>query len=301
MARLPGPLQAQVEALARAHLDAPGMALVDFTEPAGAPALFAPDSISWRVMKNPIALFVGGVAAVILELAEPRVRTGVWERTIFRTDPVGRMKRTGYAAMVTVYAPADVARARIAQISRAHGRIGGETPAGAPYRADDEDLLNWVQATASFGFIEAYRRFVRPLSRAERDRFYDEGAVSAVLFGAHGAPRSVSAQEALFAATLPTLEHSDIVNEFLAIMRSAPIFPAPVRPLQQLMVRAAVALTPQAVRETLGLDRGFNMPPGGETLLHTLGAESDRIVLHSAPPSQACVRLGLPADYLYHR
>jgi uncharacterized protein (DUF2236 family) len=52
--------------------------------PAGEPALAAPDSVSWRVFKNPVSLFVGGVTAVILELAEPRVRTGVWEHSSFR-------------------------------------------------------------------------------------------------------------------------------------------------------------------------------------------------------------------------
>jgi uncharacterized protein (DUF2236 family) len=30
------------------------------------------------VFKNPVTLFIGGVGAVLLELAEPRVRDGVW-------------------------------------------------------------------------------------------------------------------------------------------------------------------------------------------------------------------------------
>ena len=163
MARLPAPLHARFEAAAAAYFDAPGLN-VDFTAPVGAPALFAPDSVTWRVMKNPVALTIGGIAAVILELAEPRVRTGVWEHTSFRRDPVTRMKRTGMAAMVTIYAPAEKARAMIAGIVRAHGRIEGVTPAGAPYRANDEELLTWVQATAGYGFVEAYNRFVRPLT-----------------------------------------------------------------------------------------------------------------------------------------
>ena len=40
--------------------------------------------MSWRVFKNPLSLFIGGITAVIMELAEPRVRTGVWEHTTFR-------------------------------------------------------------------------------------------------------------------------------------------------------------------------------------------------------------------------
>src|SRR6185503_16828785 len=205
MARLPAPLQARLEDAARAYFDAPGVA-VDFASPDGAPALFAPTSLAWRVMKNPVALTIGGIAAVILELAEPRVRTGVWEHTTFRTDPVGRMRLTGMAAMVTVYAPADVARAMIAGVVRAHGRVEGVTPAGVAYRANDEELLNWVNGTAGYGFFEAYSRFVRPLSVREMDQLFAEGEEAAALYGAHGAPRSAADMQRMFAAMRPKLE-----------------------------------------------------------------------------------------------
>jgi len=293
---LPGPLQRRVEALARHMIDVPGMT-VDFSAPAGAPALSAPDGVSWRVMKNPVALIIGGVAAVILELAEPRVRTGVWEHTSFRRDPMTRMRRTGYAAWTTVYAPAQAARAMIAGVVRAHERIKGQTPAGAPYRANDEELLNWVHATAGFGFTEAYRRFVRPLTAEELDGVYAEGALSAALYGAHGAPRSAAEMEALFAAMAPKLERSDIVFEFMQIVRAAPVLP--VQRLHHPMIRAAVEITPAWAREILGLDRKYGLRPGEETLLKTMGAVADRFLIEDAPPAQACVRMGLPANYLY--
>jgi uncharacterized protein (DUF2236 family) len=296
MARLPAPLQSRLEDAARGYFDAPGLK-VDFSEPKGSPALFAPDSVAWRVMKNPVALTIGGIAAVILELAEPRVRTGVWEFTTFRTDPVARMKRTGIAAMVTIYAPADKARAMIAGVVRAHGRIEGMTPAGVAYRANDEELLNWVQATAGFGFFEAYHRFVRPLTRAEMDRVYDEGHEAAALYGAHGAPRSAADMDALFKRMAPKLERSDVVFDFLRIAREAPLLPS--RALQRMMVRAAVDLTPMWARRILGLGAEYGLRPGGETALRTLGAASDKLVLEAAPPAQACVRMGLSADHLY--
>jgi uncharacterized protein (DUF2236 family) len=300
MARLPAPLQARLEQAARGYFDAPKSARglgVDFTKPAGAPALFAPTSVAWRVMKNPVALTIGGIAAVILELAEPRVRTGVWEHTTFRTDPVSRMKRTGMAAMVTIYGPADAARGIIAGIARAHGRVEGVTPAGAPYRANDEELLNWVQATAGYGFFEAYHRFVRALSPRDMDALYDEGHEAASLYGAHGAPRSVRAMQMLFAAMRPKLEPSQIVFDFLEIVRNAPLLPS--RSLQRMMVRAAVDITPPWARAILRLDARHGLRPGGATALRALGAASDRIVLESAPPARACLRMGLPADYLY--
>jgi len=294
--RLPQPLQARLERTARSYFDAPGFN-VDFTAPAGAAALVAPDSLTWRVMKNPVALVVGGIAAVILELAEPRVRTGVWEHTSFRRDPVTRMRRTGYAAMVTVYAPADVARGMIAGVVRAHERVSGETPAGVAYRANDEDLLNWVHATAGFGFFEAYSRFVHPLSRADMDQLFAEGAAGAALYGAHGAPRSADEMDALFAAMAPQLERSDIVFEFLDIVRRAELLPW--RRLQSLMIRGAVEITPAWAREILGLGAAYGLKPGYETLLRTMGATADKLAIEGVPPAQACVRMGLPADYLY--
>jgi uncharacterized protein (DUF2236 family) len=295
MARLPAPLQAQVEKLARAYFAAPGLAPIEFSAPVGAPALFAPDSVTWRVMKNPVALFVGGVAAVLLELAEPRVRTGVWEHTSFRADPVGRMKRTGFAAMVTIYAPAETARLMIARVNRAHALIAGATPAGVPFRADDPELLNWVQATASFGFVEAYRRYCRALPKPEVDQFYAEAAPVAALYGATGAPRNAAAMEALLATMRPSLEPSPIIPEFLNIVRRAPALPS--RFAQALLIEAAVALLPEHLRTLLALASRFS--PASQLLVRALGAAAERIVIGSAPPAQACVRLGLRADYLY--
>jgi uncharacterized protein (DUF2236 family) len=63
------------------------------------------------------------------------------------------MKRTGMAAMVTVYGARSRAAGMIAGIGRMHGRVSGVTPDGQPYRADDPELLDWVQATASYGFM----------------------------------------------------------------------------------------------------------------------------------------------------
>ncbi len=273
------------------------MRLIDFSSPAGAPALFAPDSVTWRVMKNPIALIVGGIAAVILELAEPRVRTGVWEHTSFRRDPVSRMRRTGYAAWVTIYAPADAARAMIAGVVRAHERIEGLTPAGAAYRANDTELLNWVQATAGFGFFEAYSRFVRNLAPLEADAAYQEGAVAAALYGATGVPQSATAMDAYFEQMRGKLERSDIVLEFLDIVRSAPILP--VRGVQRMMIRGAVEITPAWARDLLGLGPEYGLRGAEASMLRAIGALTERFVIESAPPAQACVRLGLPTNYLY--
>jgi len=127
---LPWPLRSGLEAATRALFDLGDQSSTDFLRPAGEAALVPPDSVSWRVFKNPLSLFIGGVAAVIMELAEPRVRSGVWEHTTFRIDPARRLRRTGLAAMVTIYGARSTAEAMIARVRRMHVRIAGSTPAG---------------------------------------------------------------------------------------------------------------------------------------------------------------------------
>jgi uncharacterized protein (DUF2236 family) len=272
---------------------------IDFSRPAGEAALTAPDSVSWRIFKNPVSLFVGGVAAVILELAEPRVRSGVWEYTGFRTDPALRIRRTGLAAMITVYGPRSSAEAMIAMVRRLHERVHGTTPAGVPYHANDPELLNWVQATAAFGFAGAYHAYVAPLSAADRNRHYREGQSSAALYGATGAPASEAELAALFEHMRGKLEPSPVLFEFLDLVRKAPLFPQPLRLAQPLFVAAAVSLTPSWARNLLGLPDAFCLRGWQEPIVKQAGAAADRIVLQSSPAAQSCLRMGLPADYLY--
>jgi hypothetical protein len=47
------PLQIGLELATRALLDPGDRSSVDFSRPAGEPALVSPDSVSWRVFKNP--------------------------------------------------------------------------------------------------------------------------------------------------------------------------------------------------------------------------------------------------------
>jgi len=297
--RLPRSMQLSLESTAEALLQPPGGRRIDFTRPLGEAALVAPDSTSWRIFKNPIALLVGGMAAVILELAEPAVRTGVWKHSTFLTDPMGRLRRTGLAAMVTVYGARSIAVPMIEGVVRMHTRIVGETPAGEAFTANDSRLLTWVHATASYGFGEAYSRYVAPLGARELDALYREGLPASHLYGAVDAPTSETERCALFDSMRDRLEASEVVFEFLRIMARTRGLPAPLRWLQPLLVRAAVNLIPDWVRGRLGLTATHGLRPAERILVRMAGAVADRIVLPDSPPSQACRRLGLPKAYLY--
>jgi uncharacterized protein (DUF2236 family) len=290
LAALSWPLQRRLARL----IYPPGTQADDFLQPPGEAALLAADSISWRVFRNPVAMFVGGVTAVLLELAEPRVRSGVWEHTMFREQPLLRMQRTGYAAMMTVFGARSRTEAMIRRINAGHARIAGRTPAGVPYRADDVELLTWVHATATFGFLQAYAACVRPVAAAERDAFYAENQPAARLYGVHAPPASERELEALFERMRPHLEPSAIVLEFLAIMRGVPLLPAPLRGLQALLIAAAVQNLPADIRVRLGLDSAaWRVRSWQRALLRALGRAADHLTLASLPAMLARRRLAM--------
>lgn len=266
-------------------------AAVDYLNPKGDPGFFGPDSMAWRVHANPIALAVGGVAAVILELAEPRVRSGVWDHSIFRTDPLTRMQRTGEATMITTYGPTKAAEARVAMVTRMHKRVSGVTPEGQAYTALDPELMTWVHLTAGYGFLNAYRRHVEPgLSRADQDRYYAEGARLGRAFGAVDPPGSVAEVEAYIQAMRPKLRPHPIIGEFLQIVRSTSPFGLAGRALQPMVAQAAIDLLPAWARAELELPSRPLLGAAAAPIMRGLGA-SGRLA-HGDIPRQAYARMG---------
>ncbi len=264
----------------------------DFLAPPGEDALLRPDSPAWRVFGNPVALLVGGITAVLLELAEPRVRTGVWEHTSFRDRPLQRLRRTGHAAMMTAFGARSRAQSMIARINAGHARVQGRTPDGIPYRANDAELLAWVHATAAFGFLQAYLRCVRDLPQADRDRFYLDCQPGARLYGVVSPPASEQEVETLFGQMRPQLEPSPIVLEFLAIMQGVPLLPGPLRAVQAIVIAAAVQNLPADIRARLGLDDArWRVKPWQWAMLRVLGRAADRLTSPSMPAMLAVQRL----------
>lgn len=272
---------------------------VDFAAPVGAPAYLAPDSVQWRVFKNPIALGVGGVAAVLLEFADPRIRSGVWDHSTYKADPIGRSRRTGMAAMVGVYGPKEAARRVIQGVTNMHARVGGATPGGRAYQALDPELLDWVSATAAYGFVTAYHRFVTPLSAAEHDAFYREGEAIGKLYGVQTPIRSSGDFMAMMDRLAGGFEPHPIVREFLDIIGSGRAAPSVPRPIHKALARASVSLLPPRVRQVLELGPEFDLRLTDRLALKAAGALAERIGDPTSPPCQASVRLGLPANFLY--
>jgi uncharacterized protein (DUF2236 family) len=208
------------------------------------------------------------------------------------------MRRTGAAAMVTVFAAQSEFERLAARVNALHGRIAGETPGGQRYRADDPDLLRWVQVTASFAFLSAYTRYVRPLSSEQVDQFYEEAAVAAGLYGVLDPPRSDAELRRIFNSVAPRLTPSPIIGEFLRLVRGAPILPSALQSIQHLIARAAITVIPHCLRRGIGLAEERRSSTAEERILRLMARTADHLDIQSTPWALASQRLGLPTDYL---
>ena len=272
---------------------------VDYLHPAGEASLVPPGSPQWRVFKNPIALGIGGVAAVLLEFADARIRSGVWDHSTYKSDPIGRSRRTGTAALAGVYGPASTARRIIGGVNRMHARVSGETPSGEAYRTLDPELLDWVAATAGYGFLEAYHRFVKPLTVPQRAAYYRDHEPVTRLYGVQNPLRSDADFFAMLDRLYPRFEPHPIVGEFLAIIMSGQAAPSVPRPLHRALGRASVSLLPGKVRDRLELGREYDLTTRDRAMLRAAGWLADRIPVRDSPPWQSAVRLGLPGSFAW--
>lgn len=272
---------------------------VDYLNPAGEASLVPPGSPQWRVFKNPIALGIGGVAAVLLEFADARIRSGVWDHSTYKTDPIGRSRRTGTAALAGVYGPASTARRIIGGVNRMHAKVAGDTPSGEAYRALDPELLDWVAATAGYGFLEAYHRFVTPLSAADRAAYYRDNEPVVRLYGVQNPLRSDTDFFAMLDRLSPRFEPHPIIGEFLDIIMSGQAAPAVPRPLHRALGRASVSLLPARVRDLLELGRKYDLSLRDRGMLRAAGWLAERIPVRGSPPWQSAIRQGLPGSFVW--
>jgi len=154
-----------------------------------AAGFFGPSSTTWMVDRE-MVLFLGGPRALLLQIAHPAVAAGVEEHSDFRIDPIGRLSRTLDSVFQIVFGDRATARATAERVTRRHATIRGTIDEASPspwsgraYRALDPELLLWVHATLVDTTLLVFQTIVRPLERAEAERYYDESRVVGELLG----------------------------------------------------------------------------------------------------------------------
>ncbi len=138
---------------------------------------FGPRSELWRINRYATGLLFGP-AAVLLQIAHPRVAQGVAEHSDFRTDALGRLRRTLHSVnriAFGTHAEAEQMRVRMHAVHAQVRGIAGEGIEGPRhYSAFEPDLLLWVLATLIDASIQGYEFVWGPLPHERRERFYHD-------------------------------------------------------------------------------------------------------------------------------
>jgi uncharacterized protein (DUF2236 family) len=228
---------------------------LDYSSPAGDPGLFGPDAICWKVHADFTSMMTGGVSALLLQALHPLALAGVWDHSTFRTDILGRLRRTATFIAGTTYGNRRDARALIERVRMIHLSVTGMTPDGRPYRASDPELLTWVHVAEVSSFLKAYLRYVNPaLSADARDRYYEETSMIAELLGATNVPKSCAAIDRYLASMQPELEASERTREVVRVVMNAPAPSIAMKPAGALILNAGVDLLPDWAQALLGFE-----------------------------------------------
>ncbi len=131
--------------------------------------LYGPDSEAWKLNREAMLLLGAGPRALLLQLAHPQVAAGVAEHSDFRADPWRRLQGTLRSYLTIVYGTGTAARAEIRRLNGLHRTI-----TGPGYHARDPELSLWVHATLVDSTIVVADRWLEPLSRDRRRRYYEE-------------------------------------------------------------------------------------------------------------------------------
>lgn len=245
------------------------------------------------------------MSAILMELAEPRIRTGSWQSGGFRTDPAGRLRRTGLSTLASVYAPKSQFERHVEKINVVHGHIKGTTESGREFCAADPELLSWVHNTSTYSFIEAARRYGSDLRNVDCDKLVAEQHSSGQYFGADVLPDTYETLTdyinyvGLGGHDSLSVEAHPVLNSLMDLTRSAPIFLPHFRWLQSVFLRAAVDIIPSNIKNKIGLSEEFGMNAVQRKFVKQIGKFSDQVFVPNHPAIQSCRRLGLPEDYLF--
>jgi uncharacterized protein (DUF2236 family) len=191
------------------------------------PGLFAADSVTWQVHRDP-AMILAGLRALFLQALHPAAMRGVAQNSDFRADPWGRLVRTAEFIGITTYGTEVNARKAAARIRGIHRKMRAVDPeTGASYRIDDPELLLWVHCAEIDSYLNVTRRAGLRLSAADADRYVLEQAVSAELIGVPAGdpriPRSVRDLDRYFEWMRPDLALTDEAMAAARFLLSPPM------------------------------------------------------------------------------
>jgi uncharacterized protein (DUF2236 family) len=257
-----------------------------------ADCLVEPEGPAW-VVHGSLTTLVGGVRALMMQALQPAAVTGVAEHSAYRTDTIGRLRRTTQWLVITTFADVATAESIARAVRGIHDGVVGDGPDGRPYAASDPELLRWVHDAFTDSFLTAHLALGGRDIPGGPDAYVAEWAASAHLLGAAELPttqRELRDELDVFRSD-PGFGRSPATADVAEFLRS-PNLPLAFRgPYRVLALAAAATLEPRDAA-LLGLPQRSGAVRAARGLLALL-----TWALSSTSPAEraARVRLGLDA------
>jgi uncharacterized protein (DUF2236 family) len=169
--------------------------------------LFGPDSVTWKLHREPI-LLLGGLRSLYLQALHPRAVAAVAQNSSYRADPWGRLTRTSAYVGTVVWGTTDEVHKIAARVRRLHSRMTAVDPrTGERFPLDEPELLRWVHVAEVESFLTTATRAGVRLTPAEIDGYYTEQLLAAELMGLDPAtvPATADQVDAYYAEMQPHL------------------------------------------------------------------------------------------------
>jgi uncharacterized protein (DUF2236 family) len=205
-----------------------------------------------------------GQRALLVQACHPLAFAGLTANTHGHDAPFRRLAHTAKTMEKVFFgtrAEADQETARVrAMHERVRGSIdapAGPHPAGSTYRADDPAFLLWILACLADSAQVVYERFVRRLSRQERERFWQDYLLLGELFGLERrhAPANYAAYRGYMAERLAS-DDLHLTDEARELGRTVAFdLPMPLhrQPVLLALNHAVAGLLPRPVRRLYGI------------------------------------------------
>ena len=245
---------------------------------------FTDDSMVRRVHRE-FVVGLGGPRTLLLQASHPVAFAGFFAHTGALDEPYERLARTAQVMDAITFGPRPAADRLTRRVRAMHRRVRGELsapaghfPAGTPYAADDPELLLWILAAIVDSSLLVYGKYVRRLSRDEREAYWQDYKLIGRQFGLadNEMPATIDDFDAYMAAMLDSgdLHITPQARELAIEIVMRPPVPLKVRPLLELTNQITVGLLPGDIRCGYGL----SWDPARSVALHG-GAEYVRRVV----------------------
>lgn len=207
-----------------------------------------------RQVHNDCAMFVGGIAALLLQSLHPLAMAAVADHSGYRADPWGRLQRTSHFVAATTFGREEDAMAAVAKVRSIHTHVVGTAPDGRPYAASDPRLLTWVHVAEVYAFLRAYEAYgERSLGQAARDGYVADMALIAAELGVPDPPLTEAEVLAVIDCYRPELAGTPQAWDAARFLLHEPPLPLVLRPVYAGLAVAAVAQLPHWARRELRL------------------------------------------------